>query len=534
MGTDDRSGAGASADASLRALSEFLTTNRAEILALWRAAVSRVQGEDAAADLIDPVPDLLDGIADLRLSDPTVTATEILEQGDRGSHDPEAAVTQLALLRDQVLARWESLPRGGAGALRLLNRAVDGAILAAVAGAGGRRKRLDRGLHRLAELQATPSSAGTERLLDGLLRIVLEESAAIDGAVLLRPEGPGLRVVAAAGVAAQVRGRTAAAGEGFGALVLQGGAPAQRRWAGDPLLPESGAATRLLLGMPLYGGGRVLGVLYVVSVTAHDFPADDLRLVRVAAGQAAGMVAAEPVAGGPPQVGDDVRAAHRRALATFAHDVRSPLGVVLMQAGVMHRSASREIAPERLASRAASVQRAALRIERLLADFVAFHDVRAGAVPLTVVATQPTDLVRHAVEEVRPTANERRVVLEAELSPGLPSLCADRERLQEALEHLLRAALHAVPDGGRVAVRAQHDEDGVVLSVHDSGPPIDPDEVGRAFDRAWKGERTGIGRSALGLALARGIVEAHGGRVWASSAAGEGNTFCMAIPAARA
>jgi signal transduction histidine kinase len=138
------------------------------------------------------------------------------------------------------------------------------------------------------------------------------------------------------------------------------------------------------------------------------------------------------------------------------------------------------------------------------------------------------------VDGLRPTAEERRVVLEAELSPGLPALIGDGPRLQEALEHLLRAALQVVPDGGRIALRAQHDQGGVVFSVQDSAPAVDPEDLAQIFDRVWLGERPSVGRGGLALAVTKGIVEAHGGRIWATSAAGEGNTFCFALPAARA
>jgi signal transduction histidine kinase len=142
--------------------------------------------------------------------------------------------------------------------------------------------------------------------------------------------------------------------------------------------------------------------------------------------------------------------------------------------------------------------------------------------------------VRQVVEALRQGAEERRIVLEAELSPGLPSLVGDEQRLREALDHLVHAALQVVPDGGRIALRAQHDDGGVVFSVQDSAPAARSEDLASLFDRVWLGERPSVGRAGLGLAVARGIVEAHGGKIWATSAVGEGNTFCFALPAARA
>jgi signal transduction histidine kinase len=535
MGTsDDRSGSGSSTEASLRALSEMLTTNRAEILARWRSAVRRRQGEDAAAELSDPVPGLLDRIAGLGPGgdDPLVSPTEVLEQGGAGEQDLVDTVTQLVLLRDQVVELWATLPRGGAAALRLLNRALDGAILDATVRAAQARERLGRALDRLAE------SGGADDLEvqgEAVLRIVLEEAPSVDGAVLLLPDGDGLRVCAAVGVEAErARGRKLRVGEGLPGAIVTAGGVLQTRWAGDPLdgerKPGPGrAAYGLTLAAP--GDGELSAIAYVLSLTAREIPPDDRLLFRAAAQQAAAAFAARrPRATG----GDDPVRMRDRALATFAHDVRSPLGVVMMQASVMVKTAGRPDQLERVAHRAASMQRAAQRMERLLADYQSFVEVRSGATTMNHAPLEPAPLLRQTVDALRSLAEERRVVLEAELSAGLPTLVGDKERLQEALEHLVRAALQVVADGGRISLRAQHDDGGVVFSVQDTAPPVDPQDLAGAFDRAWQGERAAIGRGGLGLAVAKGIVEAHGGRIWAVSATGEGNTFCFALPAARA
>jgi signal transduction histidine kinase len=500
--------------------------------------VRRAQGEEAAAELSDPVPELLDRVAELGSSpgEPLVSATEVLEIGTVSREDLVTDVTRVVLLRDQVLELWEELPRGGAAAVRLLNRALDASVLGLVVQSSSTHARMGRALDRLSEAARGPEDIEVQ--IEGLLHIVLEEAVAVDGAVLLLREPSGLRVCAAVGVEGErARGRVVSPREGFPAEVVLAGGEVLGRWAGDPLLPESGSAARAVFGVPLLADGALVGVAYVVSLTARAFPPDDRRLVRAAADRAAAVLTARRLRtghGGPGVMPDEVLRARDRALSTFAHDLRSPLGVVLMQAGVMSKAAAKDDQPERMARRAASLQRAAVRMERLLSDYIAFQEVRGGVMALTTSTVQPTDLVRHALDGVRGSAEERRVALEAELSAGLPPLVGDEERLQEALEHLLRAALQVVPDGGRIVLRAQHDEGGVVFSVADSAPPVEPEVLARVFDRAWMGERPAVGRGGLGLAVARGIVEAHGGRIWASSASGEGNTFCFALPAARA
>jgi signal transduction histidine kinase len=538
MGTSDgRSGTGPSPQASLRLVSGFLTANRAEIVARWRGAVRRTLGEEAA-ELPDPVPHLLDRIAELdpaEADDPDpISATRILEQGGAAGEDAATAVTQLVLLRDQVLELWEELPREGPAALRALNRAVDGAVMGVVMRASAARQRMGRALDRLADRGRATSEV--EAQVENLLRIVLEESVAVDSAVLLVRDGDGLRVCCAVGVATEnARGRFVRAGEGFPGVVTATDGPISRRWAGDPLALESGPSSRTLYGATFApfaasGDGGPAGVAYVASVTAHEFPVEDRRLFRMAVDAAASALDASRVRA-LTGAGDDSVRARDRALGTFAHDVRSPLGVVLMQANVMLKAVGRGEAPNQVAPRAAALERAALRIEQLLGDYQEFHEARAGRLSLTTTSVQPSELVRGAVAALRPAAEGRRVAIEAELLPGLPLLIGDGQRLQEALEHLLRAALQGVADGGRIALRAEHEDGGIVFTVEDWAAPMAPDLVADVFDRAWRGERPGIGRGGLGLGLAKAIVEAHGGRIWATSAKERrGNTFCCALP----
>ena len=183
--TKDRSGARPAApDASLRAASELLEDRRAEIFLRWERAVRGAGGDPGAAALTDPVPELLERLAELdpeRGAGPVVSATEALERAPAGGEDLLATVTRLALLRDVVIEQWESMPRGGATALRLLNQAFDRATVVAVARAAAAQARVARGFDRLAEVVSEGEPLDVQ--LPRLLRIVVEESSAVDGAV---------------------------------------------------------------------------------------------------------------------------------------------------------------------------------------------------------------------------------------------------------------------------------------------------------------------------------------------------------------
>jgi signal transduction histidine kinase len=113
----------------------------------------------------------------------------------------------------------------------------------------------------------------------------------------------------------------------------------------------------------------------------------------------------------------------------------------------------------------------------------------------------------------------------------------DRQRLAQVLFNLLTNALRHTPPGGQITVRArQAGAEGLQVSVQDSGEGIPPAELPHVFERFYRADRArsrDTGGSGLGLSIARGLVEAHGGRIWADSVEGQGSTFTFALTVAK-
>jgi PAS domain S-box-containing protein len=223
--------------------------------------------------------------------------------------------------------------------------------------------------------------------------------------------------------------------------------------------------------------------------------------------------------------------ARDEVMGVVSHDLRNPLSAIAMCASVLPKVSASDATgrDELLRTIADSVD----TMNRLIQDLVDVASIERGQLSLLRTSVNPGGVVERAMQLFRVEAQQHGIKLERQIQADLPELHADGARLGQVLSNLMRNAIKFTPDGGRI-VASVVAEDGVVrFSVSDTGQGIDPSLHQRVFDRYWHASRgarkTGTG---LGLSIARGIVEAHGGRLTVESAVGEGSTFSFTVPAA--
>jgi signal transduction histidine kinase len=134
-------------------------------------------------------------------------------------------------------------------------------------------------------------------------------------------------------------------------------------------------------------------------------------------------------------------------------------------------------------------------------------------------------VIAETIDTFNPAASERNIRLEQDVAPRDLEARADRERLVQVLSNLVGNALKFTPDGGAIRVSARKEGRRVRFEVRDTGPGIAPDHLPHLFDRYWKADVRGARGAGLGLYIAKGIVEAHGGRIWVESQPGKGSSF---------
>jgi len=224
-------------------------------------------------------------------------------------------------------------------------------------------------------------------------------------------------------------------------------------------------------------------------------------------------------------------------MGIVSHDLRNPASAVKMLArSILAESHERDDIPADVAERVEIMQQAAAQIDALIQDLLDVTRLEAGRLTVAPRDVDPVPLVEAALYAMRTLAESTGVELAAMYEEDLPMVHADPERVTQLLSNLVGNAIKFTPAGGRVDVRVDPYDEGVIVSVVDNGEGIPADQLPHVFERFFQvsspriGSRHGAG---LGLPIARGIVEAHGGTIWIESAPGQGTTVRFTLPAAR-
>ena len=221
--------------------------------------------------------------------------------------------------------------------------------------------------------------------------------------------------------------------------------------------------------------------------------------------------------------------ARDQTLAVVAHDLRNPLGVISMTAALVKELNSGDPA---VVGRMEVIERSTTHMNRLIQDLLDAARIDAGKLKLDVFPDRAGAILRELAETMRPLAQNAALDFDLRVDEGLPAVMADRQRLIQALGNLVGNAIKFTPPGGRVVVAAERAPGGVRIRVADNGVGMDAKSLAHLFDRFWQqrpGDARGIG---LGLAITRGIVEAHGATIQVRSEPGVGTEFSFVLPEA--
>jgi signal transduction histidine kinase len=212
-------------------------------------------------------------------------------------------------------------------------------------------------------------------------------------------------------------------------------------------------------------------------------------------------------------------------LAIVSHDLKNPLGAILITADALAKKGALPHAVGR-------IQRASHRMLRLIDDLLDFASIEAGQLALKRQPQDAGSLIRETLVSFEGVAEDKNLQLTADVAPDLPKIYCDRDRILQVLSNLVGNATKVTPTGGHITLRAEVGENELLFTVLDNGPGILEEELKHLFERYWRSGEVEYRGTGLGLAIARGIIVAHGGRIWAESEFGRGATFFFTVPAA--
>lgn len=221
--------------------------------------------------------------------------------------------------------------------------------------------------------------------------------------------------------------------------------------------------------------------------------------------------------------------ARDEVLSVVSHDLRNPISAIAMCARALDETPPDD--PGERHEMIATIRESAAWTNRLIQDLLDVTSIEKGHLSLEARPTEAAQLVLQARHMFEVEAEQHDIALSQEVPTNLPLVEADSTRIVQVLGNLLRNAIKFTPHGGRIVVGvAPHDGD-VVFFVRDSGPGIARDVQERVFERYWQSSNGARSRgTGLGLSIARGIIDAHGGRIWLESEPGHGATFFFSLP----
>jgi signal transduction histidine kinase len=297
---------------------------------------------------------------------------------------------------------------------------------------------------------------------------------------------------------------------------------------------------RSLLVVPLMVKDRVIGTLAIDHTIPDAFKQDDKRTLTIAAAQAAAAIENAQLYTDLEERATKLELAYKELqevdklkdelVQNVSHELRTPLTFIkgyveLLLEGDM--GSLNELQRESLSIVADKTN----ALTRLVSDIIYLQQVEWESLQFSLQDMR--EMARVALQSCEVSAVTAGISLRLQAEPDLRPIQVDRDRINQVFDNLLGNAIKFSPRGGTITIQVKDDGEMIQLGVLDTGVGIPPDKLDKVFDRFYQVDGSAtrrFGGAGLGLAIARRIVEAHGGRIWVESEIGQGSAFRFALP----
>lgn len=282
------------------------------------------------------------------------------------------------------------------------------------------------------------------------------------------------------------------------------------------------------VAVSIYTARRIIGPIQVMRAASHHIAEGDYReRIPVSSSDELGELARD--FNRMAQELEQIEQRRMELIGDVAHELRTPLSNI--------RSTMEGLIDEVLPPEPAtflSVQREVSSLQRLIHDLEELSRAEAGQISLDPQPIAINELIKAAADRLNIQFDDKGVSLHLDIRDDLPHIQADHSRITQVLLNLLGNSLQYTPSGGHVTVRVWHVGDEMVVEVNDNGTGIPEDHLPHIFERFYRVDKSRSragGGSGVGLTIAKHLVEAHGGRIWAKSPGPEqGSTFTFTLP----
>lgn len=311
---------------------------------------------------------------------------------------------------------------------------------------------------------------------------------------------------------------------------------------GHPVVGDNpaveGMGVRAYAGIPLLTpGGHAIGTLCVMDFVPRDWTDDQVSsLVDLAAAVSTEIELRMDIAERARVEAALQQAVRMRdeVLGIVSHDLRNPVHTVSLSVGFLMDTLPDDPGQAPVRKQLGVIRRAADQMDRLIRDLLDVASIASGHLAVERRPQDAVALLRAACETLQPLVQEKGIRFELRAPAGPCPVLADPDRIQQVLSNLVGNAIKFTPEGGAISVHLEPEDRHVRFAVSDSGPGIPAAQIPHIFEQFWQASRAGRHGAGLGLAIARGIVEAHDGSIQVESVEGEGTTFSFVVPHADA
>lgn len=291
-----------------------------------------------------------------------------------------------------------------------------------------------------------------------------------------------------------------------------------------------GTSRRTVLFLPIATAERTIGVLEVRRAGHERFAEPDIQLLTAFANQAALALERAQLTEEAGRVAileqsDRLKSA---LLSAVSHELRTPLATIKASVtSLLDESVSWDVHARTEFLQA--VDEETDRLARTVGNLLDLSRIEGGALRPDRDWYDVTELVLDVASRLSSIAGEHRI--EVDLEPDLPLACIDYVQIAQVLMNLGENAIKYTPPGTEVTLSARHHDGMLHIAVHDAGPGIPAGELERLFEKFYRARHAGhVSGVGIGLTISKGLVEAHGGRIWAESREGSGTTFHLTLP----